>query len=230
MTSGEDLQSKQAMRLQSIFSKTMELSKLTVGRSGFRRSGLRAVPVRSQRSTESMLEPSKDPFDEADLEDDGRRSPAALKKLKFSRTLIHSMKIGGNKDTHLNIGYTEQGLEVLDIRPSHSSPQFKEWDQILKEDKSDVKSRRRAVLFPGMTDNEVDKKFVKVCNSNTSWRKFVKAYKKVRKAGVDTIDLDTMLRGLLHPSDYREIIHQVAVEPKVTIGDRCISATEVEDT
>ena len=36
--------------------------------------------------------------------------------------------------------------------------------------------------------------------------------------GITNVTLDTMLRGLLHPSEYKEILHQVSVQPSVTYG------------
>ena len=53
--------------------------------------------------------------------------------------------------------------------------------------------------------------------NNLNLKKFVKSFKKMSKKGLigDWVDADTLLRGLLHPSDYRKILHQIFVEPKV---------------
>ena len=80
------------------------------------------------------------------------------------------------------------------------------------------------------TDNEIDKELMVACNKYSNLKKFVKSYKKMKKKGLVNLDMDTMLRGLLHPSDYRQILHQVFIEPKVTIGKRVVAEEEEEVT
>ena len=57
--------------------------------------------------------------------------------------------------------------------------------------------------------------------NESNLKKFVKSFKKMRKKGLigDMVDADTLLRGLLHPSDYRKILRHVVEEPKVTVGE-----------
>ena len=50
------------------------------------------------------------------------------------------------------------------------------------------------------------------------WKSYVKSYQKLKEKSPD-FSLDVMLRGLLHPSDYKEILFRVSQQPKVTYGD-----------
>ena len=164
-----------------------------------------------------MFEPDKDPYDDQVFEEDSK-SFAAMKKMKFTRTLVHSMKMGSKEA--VKIGYTSQGLKVINdgVDEETGKRETSERDCNRFIEAAEEKKRRRAVLFPNMSQSDIDKKFMRICNDDPSWKKFVNSYKKIRKSGVKNLDLDTMLRGLLHPSDYREVIHKIVVEPKVTIG------------
>ena len=54
-------------------------------------------------------------------------------------------------------------------------------------------------------------------NSSETWKPLANSYLKL-KDSVGTINFDTMLRGLLHPSEYKKILFQVSQQPKVTYG------------
>ena len=54
-------------------------------------------------------------------------------------------------------------------------------------------------------------------NLSDQWQKHAKSYRKL-KGIVNNLSLDTMLRGLLHPSEYKEILFQISEQPIVTYG------------
>lgn len=68
-------------------------------------------------------------------------------------------------------------------------------------------------------------------SDESNLRKFIKSFKKMRKKGLigDLVDADTLLRGLLHPSDYRKILRHVVEEPKVTVGEEVVCDFEKSD-
>ena len=50
------------------------------------------------------------------------------------------------------------------------------------------------------------------------WQSYAKSYHKLKDTAPN-FSLDIMLRGLLHPSDYKEILFRVSSQPKVTYGE-----------
>ena len=59
------------------------------------------------------------------------------------------------------------------------------------------------------------------------WVKYATSYLKLKRTGrvSNLFTLDTMLRGLLHPSEYKEILYQISQRPIVTYGEEKSMAT-----
>ena len=143
------------MKLESLFSKVVDLK--TVKKAVIKKASLKAVALKSQMSDDSFAEP-KDPFDTHDIDDDARKSPTARRNLKWSRTLIHSMRI--NKES-VSISYTDQGLKVID--PEEQEQEDKEAAESASKRKQILygkeidRDKRKSVLF-------ADKKGKQKCN------------------------------------------------------------------
>jgi hypothetical protein len=77
-----------------------------------------------------------------------------------------------------------------------------------------LRRKNRAKIFPEKPEPEVEKtkneklerekKLTVACMSNPKWSHVIHYHNKIQKYGVH-LDLDTLLHGMLPPSDYKEL-------------------------
>ena len=62
-------------------------------------------------------------------------------------------------------------------------------------------------LFPELGKENVERAVKELCLANPKWSKVVANHNRIRSRGI-TLDLDTLLKGMLLPMDYNNLIRQ----------------------
>jgi hypothetical protein len=77
--------------------------------------------------------------------------------------------------------------------------------QTKAEEDSEVMSTRE--LFPYLGKENVERVIIEICEANPKWSSIIEYHTRIMAFGIH-LELDTLLRGMMLPTDYNEVIRQ----------------------
>ena len=79
--------------------------------------------------------------------------------------------------------------------------------KVVKKDSKKQEIHSTHDLFPELGKENVERAVKELCLANPKWSKVVSNHNRIRSRGI-ILDLDTLLKGMLLPMDYNNLIRQ----------------------